>query len=289
MIEFVGRRRARLGESPLWDPDLNILFWVDVMGAEIVRHDLRTGTETVFSTPDVVGSIALGPLGSLFAGVKDRVYRLDLATGGFKEMFHLADQPPEVRLNDGKADRQGRLFIGSMGLPYGGKPIGRLYRFSGDGRVEILQSEVGVANGLCFSPSGDTLYFADSLRNLVWAYDYDGETGAVGRQRVLIDTTALNSPPDGATVDAEGDLWVALVGSAQIARFSPAGKLKALIDTPIPCPSCPAFGGEQLDQLFVTTIADSGGRLKTDLPDGGRTLVISGLGVKGLPEARCRL
>jgi sugar lactone lactonase YvrE len=155
--------------------------------------------------------------------------------------------------------------------------------------VEILQSDVGVANGLCFSPTGDTLYFADSLRRLIWAYDYDGETSFIGPPRVLIDTTALDSPPDGATVDADGDLWVALVQADQIARFSPNGELKALVKIPIPFPSCPAFGGEKLDQLYVTTIRDSGGRLKTDHPDGGRTLVISGLGVTGLPETRSNL
>jgi sugar lactone lactonase YvrE len=288
-IDFIGSHRARLGESPIWDPDLNALFWVDAVAAEIIRHDLQTGAEAVFSAPDMVGCIALGPVGSLFAGIKDRVYRFDLASGGFEEVLHFADQPPEVRLNDGKTDRQGRLLIGSMGPPYGEKMMGRLYRFDRGSEAEVLQSDVGVANGLCFSPAGDTLYFADSLRRLIWAYDYDGQTGDIGPPRVLIDTAPLNSPPDGATVDADGDLWVALVGAAQVARFSPAGDLKTLIDTPIPFPSCPAFGGETLNQLFVTTISDSGGRLKTDHPDGGRTLVISGLGVTGLTEARCRL
>jgi sugar lactone lactonase YvrE len=273
----------------VWDPELKALFWVDAMRAEIIRRDLATGDEVVFSAPDVVGCIVLGPVGILFVGTRRCVYRLDLATAVFEAVVHLDGLKPEVRLNDGKTDRQGRLLIGSMGPPYGENPLGCLYRFRRDAGPEVLQSGVGVGNGLCFSPSGDTLYFADSVLCVIWAYPYRGDTGAVGPPTVLIDTTSMGSAPDGATVDADGDLWVALVQAGQIAQFAPDGSLKRLVTTPVPYPSCPAFGGESLDQLFVTTISDSGGRLKTDHPDGGRTLAISGLGATGLPETRCRL
>jgi L-arabinonolactonase len=288
-IDFVGVRRCRLGESPVWDPELRALFWVDAVGETVVRHDLASGEERAYAAPDVVGSIVLGATGSLVAGVKDRICRLDLASGRFDALIHLDDQPSEVRLNDGKTDRQGRYVTGSMGPPYGSQAPGRLYRFDRGGEVAVLRSGIVVSNAICFSPKGERLYFADSVQRTICAYDYDPDTGAAGPPVVLIDTAPLNSFPDGATVDAAGDIWVALTQTDEIARFAPDGRLKDRIALPIPMPSCPAFGGPDLDVLFVTSISDSGLQFRTDHPDGGRTLAIRGLGVRGLPETRCRL
>lgn len=288
-ITVIGESRCRLGESPVWDPDLKRLFWVDVLAQLVWSLDPVTGSQTAVPAPDLVGNLVLGAPGTLVVGLRHGVGRLDIATGAFTPI----ETPPGLteaeRLNDGKTDRQGRYLTGSM-VPAGIHPApGKLFRFAPDRGPEVLIDGVEISNAICFSPAGDRLYFADSLRMAIWTYAYDPRTGALGPQEVLIDTTPLGSAPDGATVDAEGRLWVAMVQGGQIACISPEGRVERRIDLPIPFPSCPAFGGEDLDTLYVTAIADSGGRLVSDHPDAGRLMAIASLGARGIAETRCRL
>jgi sugar lactone lactonase YvrE len=288
-FEFIGEHRCGLGESPLWDPDLRTIYWIDSMAPAIWRHDMKTGIQEAFAAPDRVGSIALGSRGELIAGLADGIYRVDLSSLEFRPILRPEALGSNERLNDGKADRSGRMVTGSLATDPADPTAGKLYRFDLDGSYAILETGIAVSNAICFSPDGDRLYFADSVRRTVWAYDYDAATGKTDARRTLIDTTGLNSVPDGATVDAEGHLWVALVYSQQIARYSPEGILDRLIDVPVPLPTCPAFGGDGLDVLYVSSISDSRGRLKSDHPDAGRLMAIRGLGVRGLAEPRCRL
>ncbi len=288
-FEFIGEHRCGLGESPLWDPERQRLYWIDSLAPAIWRHDMATGAQDAFTAPDRVGSIALGARGALIAGLADGVYRVDLESRGFDPILRPRALGPGERLNDGKADRTGRLVTGSLATDPGDPRAGKLYRFDLDGSCTILETGIAVSNAICFSPRGDRLYFADSVTREIWVYNYEPATGRVDSRRVLIETTTLNSVPDGATVDADGHLWVALVYSQQIARFTPEGKLDRLIDVPVPFPTCPAFGGDHLDVLYVSSISDSRGRLKSDHPDAGRLLAIKGLGVRGLAEPRCLL
>ncbi|WP_293902036.1 SMP-30/gluconolactonase/LRE family protein [Phenylobacterium sp.] len=288
-ISIIGRQRCGLGESPLWDPDAQVLYWVDSVAPAIWRLDPATGEQAAFPAPDRIGSVVLGSGTDLIAGLTDGIYRVDLTAGTFEPLVRPDDMTGGERLNDGKTDRAGRLVTGTI-MPAGEPPhAGKLYRFDPGGGWAVLETGVEVSNAICFSPAGDRLYFADSLRRMVWSYDYDAASGAATNRRDLIDTGALGATPDGATVDADGFVWVALVLTRQIGRFSPEGHLDRLIDTPCPYPSCPAFGGRDLDVLYVTSIADSGGRLKSDHPDAGRLMAIEGLGVRGLAETRCRL
>lgn len=235
--------------------------------------------------PDLVGSIGLGPApGTLVAALRDGLYAVD-AAGGVTPLHRLA-QAKGLRLNDGKMDRQGRFLCASMHMDGAAVHRGALHRFDPDGEHAVLEHGIGTGNALCFSPDGGTLYFADSRVGTIWAYPYDAATGAAGPRRNLVDTAARHgSAPDGATVDADGFLWVALVRSGQLARFAPDGRLDRLIDLPVPHPTCPAFGGPALDVLYVTSISDSG-RLRSDHPDAGRLLAVRELGTRGLPEAR---
>jgi L-arabinonolactonase len=288
-ISIIGEHRCRLGESPVWDPAAKALFWVDAMAQAIWRYDPATGAQSCFAAPDLVGSIALGAPGFLVAALRTGVYRVDLSAPTFTPIVAPQGMGEGERLNDGKTDRVGRLMVGSLS-PHGAPaPVGKLYRFDQGGSVEVIETGIEIGNAVCFSPSGHHLYFADSMQMAVWRYPYDSASGGIGPREVLIDTRPLSSAPDGATVDADGYIWVALVQSQQLGRFSPDGALDRLIDMPVPYPTCPAFGGEDLDVLYVTAISDSGGRLITDHPDGGRLMAVTGLGVRGIPETRCRL
>ena len=191
-----------------------------------------------------------------------------------------------MRFNDGKVDREGRFVCGTMGIH--AEPKGELHRVAADGRSRILANGVRISNSLCFSPDGRTMYFADSLDRAVRAYRYSADDEApIDEPRIFVDTSAFGSGPDGATVDCDGCVWVALVLAGRIARFTPAGVLDRLVEAPTDMPTCMAFGGPDLSTLYVTSIKDSGtGRAISRHPAGGHLFAIEGLGVTGLVEPR---
>lgn len=273
-----------LGESPVWDPESGSLFWVDIAGRQVRRLHLASGEEKAWSTPSLVGSIGLAPEGRLVMALQDGFYLLQLATGAIEPIARLDAPDPRLRLNDGKTDRTGRFICGGMGLH--GDPLGALHRLTAPRKLETLAEGIRISNAICFSPAGDRMYFADSLSRQIMVHDYARNGTAVGAPRLFLDTEPLGSAPDGATVDGEGHIWVALVQAGRIARISPKGEVVAVLEVPVEFPSCPAFGGEAMDVLFVTSIRDSGtGRMVSSRPDAGALLAISGLGVRGIPDA----
>ena len=274
-----------LGESPVWDPESGSLFWVDIAGRKVRRLHLASGKEETWSTPSLVGSIGLAPNGRLVMGLQDGFYLLQLATGAIEPIARLDSPHPHMRLNDGKTDRSGRFICGGMGLH--GDALGALHRLTAPGKLETLATGIRISNAICFSPAGDRLYFADSLARKIMVYDYTRNGTELGAPRLFFDTESLGSVPDGATVDSDGHVWVALVEAGKIARISPQGEVVAVLEVPVEFPTCPAFGGDTMDVLFVTSIRDSGsGRMVSSHPDAGVLLAISGLGVRGIADAR---
>ncbi|MGE0653930.1 MAG: SMP-30/gluconolactonase/LRE family protein [Alphaproteobacteria bacterium] len=282
-IRCISERPDFLGESPVWDFDNGWLYWVDGFSRLVRRWEPSTGAFRDWPTPSMVGSVALGRGNTLVVGLVDGIYALDLETGALNPLLRPEPADPLVRFNDGKTDRQGRFLCGSMGIH--ADPRGTLWRIDAAGRHDSLATGIRISNALCFSPDGDTMYFADSLDRTIRAFPYSAD--GVGAPRVLVDTAKWDSGPDGATVDSEGCLWVCLVQVGKIARITPEGKLDRLIDAPIDLPSSVTFGGDGMDTLFVTSIKDSGsGRAISKHPDGGRLFAIEGLGVRGIPEMR---
>jgi len=286
-FDFVGDHRTLLGESPLWDGHAAKLWWADSVAPRICRANADGSELDTWAAPSTVGSIVLAENG-LLAALSDGFYAFDPGSGTFSRIAR-PNPDPGVRFNDGKADRQGRFLSGTMRHGSTTGTPGKLYRLEHDGSTSLLESGIAVSNALCFSPSGDTLYFADSLAKSIWAYDYDGASGAVTGRRTLIDADTLGTFADGATVAADGTLWVALVQAQQLAHITPDGALIEKIDLPLPYPSCPAFGGADLATLFVTSISNSGGLFKSDHANAGRILKITGHGATGVPESRCPL
>ncbi len=282
-IRCISERPDFLGESPVWDFDNGWLYWVDGFSRLVRRWEPATGAFREWSTPSMVGSVALGGGDSLVVGLVDGIYALDLDSYSLTPLLRPEPVDPLVRFNDGKTDRQGRFLCGSMGIH--ADPRGRLWRIDAKGRSDSFASGIRISNALCFSPDGATMYFADSLDRTIRAYPYGAD--GVGEPTILVDTAQWNSGPDGATVDSDGCLWVCLIQVGKIARIAPDGKLDRMIDAPVDLPSSVAFGGDDMGTLFVTSIKDSGsGRAISKHPDGGRLFAIGGLGVHGIPEAR---
>lgn len=275
----------QLGESPIWDAETGRLFWVDAVGQRVRALHLASQREQSWATPQTVGSIGLGHSGQLLLALPDGFHQLDLQTSAVTPVALLDAPNPRMRLNDGKTDRTGRYICGGMGLH--AEPIAALHRLTPPNRIEQLADGIRIGNAVCFSPAGDRMYFADSLARQIMVCDYDRDGTRVSAPRLLIDTSSLGSAPDGATVDSAGHLWVALVQGGKIGRISPDGQVVALIDLPVQFPSCPAFGGDDMDVLFVTSIKDSGtGRMISTQENAGAVFAISGLGVRGIAETR---
>jgi sugar lactone lactonase YvrE len=274
-----------LGESPVWDCARQRLYWVDGVSRRVHGYEPASGATRDWTVPSTIGSVALGPDETLIVALVDGIHCLDLVSGAVTPLFQPAPADPRIRFNDGKMDRFGRFLCGSMGIH--ADPLGQLFRIDAAGGNAVLAQGICISNTLCFSPDGGTMYFADSLDRAIRAYQYGPGDEIPGEPRILVDTARYESGPDGATVDADGCLWVALVQVGKIARFTPTGELDRLIDAPTDLPSCVAFGGADLSTLYVTSIRDSGsGRAISRHADGGFLFAIEGLGIRGIPEAR---
>lgn len=287
-IDVVLDVKTTLGEGPLWDVESQRLHFVDSADGRIFRTTADGRELRAWEVGEPIGSIAIGRDGDSFlAALRSGLYRVDVATG---ERTLLVDPEPDLpnnRLNDGKTDRQGRFLFGSMDT-LEEQSSGRLYSYAPDGSLRVLDDDIVVSNGPCFSPDGRTLYFADTWTGVVWAYDYDTATGDVSNRRTFAEVdTSGGGAADGATVDAEGFVWQALVYGGKIIRYAPDGTVDRVIDAPVRKVTSLAFGGPDLDILFATSMA------KPPLPrfpdDGqlrGSLFAVTGLGVHGLPESR---
>ena len=270
-----------LGESPLWDHRSGRLYWVDSIAPEILSSDAEGGDVRRWTLEQPVGSIGLASDG-LIVALADGFYRFDPESGKVEAIAHPV-MASATRLNDGKADRHGRFLAASMRTGYD-DDAGALFRLDADGGCVQLESGVAIGNAVSFSPDGETLYFADSLDGHLRRYRYHPESGAIGPRENLVDCRVQGSGPDGATVDSEGRIWAALVLAQAVACYAPDGKLLRSIPLPLPYPSCPAFGGLDLDTLYLTSIANSGHRLVADHPDAGRITAIRGIDARGIAE-----
>ena len=283
-IERVGESTDILGECPLWNEREQALYWVDIRQPAIRRLDHASGRIDTWAMPDLVGSIAfVADDHRLLVALPDRIALFDPATGAL-ERFVAATLPPGHRFNDGRVDRQGRFWAGTM-HNLTRAPEGVLYRLDGARTLTPVQTGICIPNSLGWSPDGRTMYFADSLRHSIFAYDFDPEAGTMANERVF----ATSTPPafaDGSVVDAEGFLWNAEFNGGRIVRYAPDGRIDRIIEVPVQRPTCCAFGGPDLDILYITTASQfmSADELAAQ-PFAGSLLAVD-VGVRGLVEPR---
>ena len=277
--------RAQLGECPLWSPSEGRLYWVDIDGRAIHRFDPATAADEVFDAPGRPTALALTPQpGRLLVAIERRLAFFEIGAGTWMDWVTLEPDNGGNRLNDGRCDPVGRFWVGSMFAPTSaGRTTGMLHRVASDGTAVTVRSGIGVANGLAFSPDGRTMYFADTPRRTVWAYDYERETGEATNERIFLDFAALPGKPDGACVDADGCYWTACVYGWAVARVTPSGTVDRVISLPVEKPTMPAFGGPDLSTIFITSIGGGGGSPDPAQPDAGGLFAVD-VGVKGLPE-----
>ncbi len=287
-IDAVLPIRAQLGECPVWDGRGDHLFWIDIDARTIFRYHPGTGVNESRELDGRPGSFVLTEdPDRLVMGLEHELVDMLWSSGTTTSRAVLESDSAATRLNDGRCDPVGRYWIGSMDDPAGsGANAAMLHRVEPDNRFETIESGVGVSNGMAFSPDGATMYWADTRRSTVWAFDYDLATGRRTHQRPFLDFDLLPGLPDGACVDADGCYWVACVYGWAVLRATPDGVVDRIIELPVEKPSMPAFGGGGLDTLYITSISSGGSApAAPDQPFAGALLAID-VGVTGLTEPR---
>jgi len=275
-VEPIGNTKSQWGEGPVWWH--GALYYVDIEGQRVHRHDPETGSERSWEIGQRVGTVVPRESGGLVIAGDHGLYFLDEATAA---LTHLVDPEPDMpnnRFNDGKCSPDGRFFAGTISLV---KKAGsaKLYRLDPDLTLHEAFGPVTNSNGIAWSTDGNMVYYIDTPRKEVLAFDYEND-GLLRNVRSVISTAHLDSSPDGMTIDTAGNLWIAFCHGGCVACFSPVtGEELRRIELPcLETTSC-TFGGPDLTDLYVTT-----GVHKSVMEEhAGRLLVVRGLGVAGLP------
>ena len=241
-----------LGEGPCWHADEQVLYWVDIFGKALHRFDPSTATDQHWDLGAFVGTVAPRASGGLVVALEDGFGHFEPETGTY-EAWDAVEANPSTRFNDGKCDPSGRFWCGSMDKSEE-ENLGTLYRMGPDRSVQSMVSPVGISNGLGWSPDETKMYYIDSPTRQIWVFDYDASTGAIENRRTLVELTEGEGWPDGMTVDADGNLWLAQwAGSCVTQRDPENGKVMQRIETPAPHTSACCFGGPELTDLYITS------------------------------------
>jgi len=297
-IECVLQCNNHLGEGPVWDVDEGCLYWVDGTGRRvgnpsIWRLDPRTERTQNWSLDRDVGAMALRRAGGIVLALDDGFYFFDPEREQL-DLIQLVDaEQPRTRLNDGKCDRRGRFFAGGMDDKEELAICG-LWRLDPDLQVTRVDTGIICSNGPCWSPDDRTFYFADTFQGEMWAYDYDLTTGTPSNRRLFASFAGDAGVADGSTTDEEGCVWNAQLISGDLVRYAPDGSVERRIGMPVRNITSVMFGGDALDELYVTSMArvkhpavhDRFAREIKPQFLAGSLFRVTGLGVRGLPEPR---
>lgn len=293
-LETRAARRSSVGECPVWRIEENALYWEDIPAQTLVRYAPATGRRTEWRLPERIGCFTFARDGKVLAALASGLFAVTLhepapgdalvaqGTIDARPLAAVAHETGNMRFNDGRCDRQGRFWAGTMVQDAAApNPAGKLYRYTAqDGLSSPVVEGLCTQNGLAWSPDGRTMYLSDSHASsrLIWAFDYDTDNGVPTNRRVFADLHDYAGRPDGAAVDADGCYWICANDAGLLLRFTPEGRLDRKVAVPVSKPSMCAFGGPSLDQLFVTTIcpAQAG-------EEDGLVFVLE-TGVRGLPE-----
>jgi sugar lactone lactonase YvrE len=295
---------SELGESPFWHPDEQRLYWVDIAARKLHRADVQNGALQGWDMPSEPGCIApastQGQPSGLVIALRDGIYRARQWGGALERLLPATHDSATTRFNDGKADPRGRFWAGTMYEP---RDAARAELFCIDarpGHVPVLERKAGdatIANGLAWSPDARTLYWSDTTRHRIRAWEWDADSNAMDHERVfqqwpikpagwqpgIADMSGYGGRPDGAAVDVEGNYYVAMFEGARLLKLSPAGAVLAEWVVPAQCPTMPCFGGADLQTLYLTTARHGRGAQELQrFPDSGCVFFMR-VGVPGLP------
>lgn len=273
-----------LGEGPVWSASEQALYRVDIKRPALHRWSPESGEVRDWALPADVGSFALRSGGGAVVALRTGLHLMDLDTGAVTPVCDPEEGLPENRFNDGKCDRRGRFWAGTM-RDDESAPAGSLYRLDADHTCTRMRSGIICSNGIGWSPDGTTMYYTDTWTRRIDAVEFDPESGALGARRVFArDDVPGDGVPDGLTVDREGGVWSAKWDGWRVVRYAPDGSVDRVVPMPVQRPTSVMFGGPDLGTLYVTSA-----RLGLDAaalrqaPESGGVFAFDP-GARGLPE-----
>lgn len=279
------KAEAIVGESPVWSVKESVLYWVDITRGEIHRFNPRSGKDERFRLEEPVSALALRKKGGLVITMRDGFAFFDTETGKLEMINDPESDMPDNRFNDAKCDPQGRFWGGTMCSSGWNMPKGSLYRLDTNLKVKCMRREVITSNGMGWSLDSRTMYHTESFRYAIFAFDFDPETGGISNRRLYASVDkSTGAFPDGLTVDSEGFVWSVHNAIGKVVRYNPQGEIVSEVKVPVPRPCGCAFGGEGLDELYITTARET--LTEEELakwPLSGSIFVVKP-GVKGVPE-----
>jgi sugar lactone lactonase YvrE len=274
-----------VGEVPLWSAADETLTWIDIFKPAIHRWSAATGAVASWTPPEKLGAAALCDSGRLLLAARSGLALFTPESGAFAHLARPETDRPQNIFNDGRCDRRGRFWVGSMDRMLQ-ESSGRLHRLDGDRSSRVMAEDIWLPNGLAWSPDDRVMYIADSHEKAIYAYAFDLAAGTIRDRKLFADTSGLPGVPDGATVDTQGFLWSAQFDAGCVVRYSPDGRIDRRVALPVSRPTACTFGGAGLATLYVTTARF---RLPperlADEPWAGGVLALD-VGVCGLPEPR---
>ena len=271
-----------LGEVPRWHPLERALYWIDAFKPAVHRLDPASGKLESFTPPEKLGSFAPRAGGGLLIAGRGGLAHYDPASGTLDRIVDPEGGGAVNILNDGRCDRRGRFWVGSMSKTME-RASGSLYRLE-RGHLAAVDDGIWVANGVCWSPDERRMYLADSHVKTIFVYEFDLAAGTIGPRRVFATMGDRPGVPDGSSVDAEGFIWNAVFDGSCLLRYAPDGRVNRIVQLPVSRPTACAFGGADLATLYLTTarfrLAPE--RLAAE-PFAGGLLALE-VGINGLPE-----
>lgn len=252
-LEVIENTISDLGEGPVWLANEGVFYWVDIMEKQIRFYKPDTGKQWSIQTPDYIGAAVPAGKGRLICAMGSGFYHLDMDTQTFEEIATPESHLPGNRFNDGKCDREGRFWAGTLSMT--SEPeAGALYCLERDGSVRHMLSQIGCSNGLGWNSDDSVMYYIDTYTHEVHRFSYDAATGEISNREAIIRFSKEQGYPDGMTVDAEGMIWVAHWGGYGVSRWNPeTGEQLDMIELPVSQVTSCCFGGDNLDELFITS------------------------------------
>lgn len=269
-----------LGEGAVWNVEEQCIYWVDIPKGRFFRLQPDTGKYESFDIGMSLGVLRFRASGGLIMGTKQGMAFWDFKTQTLKHVAEPEGEDPNSRINDGATDRQGRFWGGTIVT---GKADGSLYRLDTNLSVHKMETGISCSNGIDWSLDNKTMYYTDSTACAIYAYDFDPATGEIANRRICVHTPEDEGVPDGMTLDSEGFIWSARWNGSKVSRYDPEGKLEREISLPVPFITSCAFGGKNLDELYITTAKTE--EIKKDYPWAGDLFRVQ-TGIKGLPSPK---
>jgi sugar lactone lactonase YvrE len=270
-VRLIADNKDILGESPIWDPNDNILYWVDTEKYNIYSYDYAEKKVTTYKIDRPVVALGKSTHNNWILVTKEGLFFWEKGKSKTKMITPLLSKKENVRFNDGVADPLGRYLVGDYNTKELDRPDGSIYSIGLDGKAKTLDTGLVIPNGMTFSRDGKTFYVAEQLKSRILAYDYDLRTGKISNRRIFAEVPKEYGLPDGLITEIDGYLWSAHWQGWRITRYDNNGRVDKVIEVPFTTPTCLAFGGPLMDELFITsaTFGLSEEQLKKSNKPGG--------------------